>query len=426
MYCFDSWKIQPFYFPKGARIGQRVSTGCTTSGGKRLNFQWLKDGKSLTENQSVKMITVADVSTIIIEPVSEADSGNYTCVANSEGMTDSYTAILNVNVPPVWINGPTDKDIMSGDTVIFSCSVAGKPKPIITWSIFNEMDGKFHLLVSETTSANRERIFLSKNGSLSISEVRKEDEGIYQCSVSNEIGGVLTKSASLRVIELYKMIFLRSASSSFFINLILVLFGVIAVLSEYENWKIQPFNFPPSLTVGTRASTLCSTSAGRGLNFQWLKNGQKIEKSTNIQIRLFTDSSMIVIEPLTEEDSGNYTCVVKSDILSDSFTTPLIVLIPPSWIKRPMDTEVLAGDPISLPCLASGKPEPTVQWQHSRIEDSAFSPIIPGDTFKILPNGSLALSSAQKVHEGLYKCNVTNGVGVSLESIMSLNVIGNI
>ncbi|GBM46999.1 Titin [Araneus ventricosus] len=387
----DSWKIQPFNFPKGAKVGQRVSTGCTTSGGNRLKFEWLKDGKSLKESPNIKVSTVADVSTIIIENVSEKDTGNYTCVATSDGMTDSYVATLNVNVPPEWINSPTDKQLMSGETAIFPCLVTGKPKPMVIWNKFNEIDGKYHMLISETTATNQERITLMKNGSLSINVITKDDEGVYQCSASNEIGGSLTKSASLRVIE---------------------------------SWKIQPFNFPPSLTVGTRASTLCSTTTGKGLDFQWLKNGRRIEKSSNIQIRLFSDSSMIVIEPLTEEDSGNYTCIVKSDILTDSFTAPLVVLIPPSWIKRPTDTDVLSGDSVSLPCLASGKPEPTVQWQHSRMEDSTFFNVGSSEEFKILPNGSLVLSSTQKANEGLYKCNVTNGVGGSLESIMSLNVIG--
>ncbi|PRD27171.1 UNVERIFIED_CONTAM: Hemicentin-1 [Trichonephila clavipes] len=385
------WKIQPFYFPKGAKVGQRVSTGCTTSGGTRLKFEWLKDGKTLNENPVIKVSVVADVSTIIIENVSETDAGNYTCIASSEGMSDSYTATLNVNVPPEWLKGPLDKELMSGDTAVFPCSVTGKPKPIITWNKFNEIDGKYHILASETGATQQHRIFVMKNGSLNIREVNKDDEGTYQCSASNEIGSSLTKSASLRVIE---------------------------------NWRIQPFNFPPLLTVGTRASTLCSTTTGKGLNFQWLKNGQRIEKSANVQIRLFTDSSMILIEPLTEEDSGNYTCVVKSDLLTDSFTTPLIVLIPPSWVKRPVDTEVLVGDSISLICLAAGKPEPTVQWQHSRLEDSAFSNILSGDMFTVLQNGSLILKSVQKEHEGLYKCNVSNGVGESLDSIMSLKVIG--
>lgn len=39
-----------------------------------------------------------------------------------------------------------------------------------------------------------------ENGTLIINGISKEHEGIYQCSVSNEVGPSLQKSASLRVI----------------------------------------------------------------------------------------------------------------------------------------------------------------------------------------------------------------------------------
>lgn len=78
--------------------------------------------------------------------------------------------------------------------------------------------------------------------------------------------------------------------------------------------------------MGTRASTLCSTTDGSGLKFQWLKDGKNIETSSHIQIRSYSDSSMILIQPLKESDSGNYTCIVKSDTITDRFTAPLVVL----------------------------------------------------------------------------------------------------
>lgn len=88
------------------------------------------------------------------------------------------------------------------------------------------------------------------------------------------------------------------------------------------------------LTVGTRASTLCSTTDGTGLKFQWLKDGKTIESSSNIQIRTYSDSSMILIQPLRESDSGNYTCIVKTDGLQDSYTTPLAVLSKLLYFKK--------------------------------------------------------------------------------------------
>lgn len=38
------------------------------------------------------------------------------------------------------------------------------------------------------------------NGTLIINGVKKEDEGVYQCTVANEVGSPLVKSAILRVI----------------------------------------------------------------------------------------------------------------------------------------------------------------------------------------------------------------------------------
>lgn len=40
-------------------------------------------------------------------------------------------------VPPEWLIRPSDKEILSGDTVLLSCSATGKPKPSITWTKLN-------------------------------------------------------------------------------------------------------------------------------------------------------------------------------------------------------------------------------------------------------------------------------------------------
>lgn len=62
------------------------------------------------------------------------------------------------------------------------------------------------------------------------------------------------------------------------------------------------------------------------MDFKWLKNDKQIMKGLNIDIRSFSDLSAIVIDPLKEEDSGNYTCLVTSRGLTGSYTTTLDVL----------------------------------------------------------------------------------------------------
>lgn len=56
--------------------------------------------------------------------------------------------------------------------------------------------------------------------------------------------------------------------------------------------------------------------------------------------------------------------------------------------------------------------------------DAPFTTITPGEVFNIFTNGSLQLKAINKLHEGLYKCNASNGVGNGLEATISFRVIG--
>lgn len=63
-----------------------------------------------------------------------------------------------------------------------------------------ELDGKYYSLLNDISNPVSSSILLMENGTLSIDGLKKEDEGVYQCSVANDVGKPLQKSASLRVI----------------------------------------------------------------------------------------------------------------------------------------------------------------------------------------------------------------------------------
>lgn len=91
--------------------------------------------------------------------------------------------------------------------------------------------------------------------------------------------------------------------------------------------KIQPFNFPPDSALGKRVSVTCTPLTGEKMDFKWLRNGQEISmRKPNIDIASLPRLSSLIIDPLTSEDSGNYTCVVSTRGLTGSFTTILDVL----------------------------------------------------------------------------------------------------
>lgn len=63
-----------------------------------------------------------------------------------------------------------------------------------------DADGKYYPIQSDGVNSVSSSFLLIENGTLSITGINKEHEGMYQCTVSNEIGTPLRKSANLRVI----------------------------------------------------------------------------------------------------------------------------------------------------------------------------------------------------------------------------------
>lgn len=66
---------------------------------------------------------------------------------------------------------------------------------------------------------------------------------------------------------------------------------------------------------------------GEKMDFKWLKNGKELTSGyQNIRIISVGLMSNLVIDPLSAEDSGNYTCVVSARGMTGSYTTYLDVL----------------------------------------------------------------------------------------------------
>lgn len=92
------------------------------------------------------------------------------------------------------------------------------------------------------------------------------------------------------------------------------------------NLKIQPFNFPPAPIIGQRVNAMCATAiASDKMEFCWSKNGSDLKKSNRVQIITFPQFSNLIIDPLSEDDSGNYTCTVMSKGTSDTYSAALQV-----------------------------------------------------------------------------------------------------
>ncbi|PRD27650.1 UNVERIFIED_CONTAM: Down syndrome cell adhesion molecule-like protein [Trichonephila clavipes] len=427
----SSLQIQPFSFPSKSVIGKRVSVVCTTAVGEKMEFKWFRNEKTLSKGMNVDIRSFSDLSTLVIDPLTEEDSGNYTCTASARGVIASYTTILNVLVPPSWNQIPNDIDALSGDDVTINCKGLGTPKPIVTWYRTQGEMGEF------IPVSNLAQHTILSNGSLQLSSISKDDEGLYRCNVSNGIGISLLKTIVIRVIEEiknFRSVIIISVINS--INWIMALhlrfpitLGLLLLLKidaiGGNSLQIQPFSFPSDSAIGKRVSVTCTPLTGEKMEFKWLRNGQEITQGRrNINIVSLPMFSNLIVDPLTSEDSGNYTCIVSTRGLTGAYTTSLNVLVPPSWDLIPTDSDASSGDSLQLNCKGNGKPQPSVTWTRSNGESLDFMPVSSSNQAIIFPNGSLSIQSIAKEDEGLYRCNISNGIGNSLIKTIMIKVIG--
>ncbi|XP_076306891.1 cell adhesion molecule Dscam1-like isoform X2 [Tachypleus tridentatus] len=182
---------------------------------------------------------------------------------------------------------------------------------------------------------------------------------------------------------------------------------------------IQPFTFPKDVTSGKKITVTCSVASGHPpLEFHWFKNGKKITSSSLMEIRSYSDFSMIVIENANNQSSGNYTCEVSNIVGQDTHTSVLEVKVPSYWIQKPHDVLLPVGENVNIMCEAGGTPLPIITWMYSP-DGVEYNTIVPG----VKGKSNLILNRIKKQERGQYICTVSNDVGNSLKKEITINVL---
>ncbi|XP_075751467.1 cell adhesion molecule Dscam2-like [Rhipicephalus microplus] len=178
--------VVPFYIPDKVMLGDTVKVVCYTNTEQTpLSFKWMKDDKILAADENVRIKTQADLSTMILGPIKPVHRGNYTCQVFTPESSGSYTATLIVHAPPSWLAEPADQHVARNSNLTIHCSASGEPAPRITW-IF-------------ASGPRKKPLDVTRDGSLQLTNIRKEDQGIYSCRASNEVGNSLEKAITLTV-----------------------------------------------------------------------------------------------------------------------------------------------------------------------------------------------------------------------------------
>ncbi|XP_072467718.1 neurotrimin isoform X3 [Notamacropus eugenii] len=108
----------------------------------------------------------------------------------------------------------------------------------------------------------------------------------------------------------------------------------------------------------------------------------------------------IEIQNVDVYDEGPYTCSVQTDNHPKTSRVHLIVQVSPKIIEISSDISINEGSNISLTCIATGRPEPTVTWRH-------ISPTAVGFMSE---DEYLEIQGITRAQSGDYECSASNDV----------------
>ncbi|GFY47205.1 titin [Trichonephila inaurata madagascariensis] len=363
---YDAPKIQPFQFPSQIKRGDTASITCALMRGSQpVKFTWIKDGKPLENRLTVNIISNEDLSNLIIKSVDENSVGNYTCIASSSFGNDNFTAKLKVKVPPSWIKEPQDVETIEGQKAKFTCLASGSPNPRFEWRKIEKGNLKLPGISKD-----------DNNGTLIFNPASKDDDGSYECRVTNGIGDNLSK--------------------------------VVLLIVHGSKDKIQPFNFPQKIREGESTKVMCTINAeDKTFTFKWLKDGKHLRNSNRIEISVLTDYSLLKIKSVSTQDSGNYTCIASIQQSTLNYTTTLLVEAPVQWTEEPTDKEVILGEDVNFVCSARGFPAPVIKWSKA-IGEQEYQ-IDSSNRFRVDIEGTLIILNVQSEDGAIYICYARNG-----------------
>ncbi|XP_051950032.1 hemicentin-1 [Xyrauchen texanus] len=344
-----------------AHVNQDAVLPCEVEGGPSSSVLWRKDGGPIPLHN--KRFTLMSEGSLHIEAVQLFDAGRYFCSVSNQAGSDHRGMDLRVYVGPSIRPGPFNVTVVTGQRAVLSCESTGIPAPQVSW----KRNGT-PLNVDLQSGTYR----LMSSGSLVIPTPSKEDEGYFECTVTNEVG------EERRVIEVILQVppVIKDDVSS-----------VTAV-------KMSPVVLP------------CHATGRPEPVISWNKNWMQLGARGG-SYRVLPTGALEILA-VTPSHAGKYTCSARNSVGVAYKHITLTVQEPPEIRPMPEDVQVVLHHSVVLPCEVHGFPRPTITWQREGV------PITAGHRLTLLSNGALKFSRVTLGDAGTYQCLAQNEAGTAL------------
>uniref|UniRef100_A0A3B3U2D7 Protein sidekick-1-like n=1 Tax=Poecilia latipinna TaxID=48699 RepID=A0A3B3U2D7_9TELE len=311
---------------------------------------------------------------LIVPAATSSDAGLYVCevlVSNSTIKPVEARGYLTVVEPPSLTVQPKRKIVAEIDRNIeIPCKASGVPQPRIEWY-------KDTVPLSKLANA---RYKVSSAAGLTVRKVQPGDGGIFQCFARSPAGETQAHTELL-------------------------------VSSVAPTVLSRPFD--QTVTDGDMALFTCQNSGAPKPAVIWRKG---IIASGSVQVPRFTllQSGSLQIQPVSIQDSGEFTCIVSNSEGTVNTTAALTVWSRTVISVPPDDQRVIKGTTAVLACNATHDPRINIRyfkWYRGGV------PVLPssGGRVSVQP-GSLTISQTWSGDIGDYTCSVMSQAGNDSQS----------
>ncbi|KAK6619885.1 hypothetical protein RUM44_006285 [Polyplax serrata] len=313
---------------------------------------------------------------LVISNVKQSNGGHYICRAkNSEGSETLEVHLLVTSPLSAHIHPPI-QSVHLGKTADLQCSHQGFPITSIQW-LKDGQSLRFGPRIRQVT-----------NTQIQIFSVSKEDRGMYQCVVKNDIE-MCQGSAELRLGEVYPQF-----------------------LYKFIEQTMQP---------GPSVSLKCSASGNPTPQISWLLDGFPLQHSDRLiigqYVTVFGDVvSHVNVSSVKAEDGGEYECVAENKAGKSSHSAWLNVYGLP-YVRPMPPISAVAGKTLVIKCPVAGYPIEGVTWEKDGVR-------LPTSVRQRVSNNTLSIENVQKdTDQGSYTCFARNRQGHSSHKGVQVKVI---
>ncbi|XP_048193808.1 neuronal cell adhesion molecule isoform X11 [Perognathus longimembris pacificus] len=349
--------------------GNVLSLECIAEGLPTPIIYWIKEDGTLPINRTFYRNFK---KTLQITHVSEADSGNYQCIAKNPLGAIHHTISVTVKAAPYWIVAPQNLVLSPGEDGSLICRANGNPKPRISWLT----NGVPVEIAPDDPSRKID------GDTIIFSNVQERSSAVYQCNASNEYGYLLA-NAFVNVLAEPPRI-LTSANT---------LYQVIA-------------NSPALLDCAFFGSPLPT--------IEWFKGAKG--RALHEDIYVLHENGTLEIPVAQKDSTGTYTCVARNKLGMAKNEVHLEIKDPTRIIKQPEYAIVQRGSTVSFECKVKHDHTliPTVMWLKDNGE-------LPNDERFTVDKDHLAVTDVDDGDAGTYTCVANTTLDkVSASAVLSV------